>query len=65
MMHCSNTDVDAPWHINGAGQNWQLGSNLYSVPGFEDSKHDALLPLMKCVEGGKAIDQIIATTWKN
>ncbi|KAI2466347.1 tannase and feruloyl esterase [Annulohypoxylon bovei var. microspora] len=65
MMHCSGTSVDSPWHINGAGQNWLLGSNVYSVPGFKDAKHDALLALMDWVEGGKAVDQIIATTWHN
>ncbi|KAI0128220.1 tannase and feruloyl esterase [Hypoxylon sp. NC0597] len=67
MQHCVNTapGVDAPWHINGAGQNWGIGSNVYSVPGFQDSKHDALLALMEWVEGGEAVDQIIATTWYN
>ncbi|KAF3062125.1 putative feruloyl esterase B-1 [Daldinia childiae] len=65
MLHCSDSPpgVDAPWHINGAGQNWQTGSGAYSVPGFQDSKHDALLALMEWVEGGKAVDQIIATAW--
>ena len=53
------------WHINGAGQDWLLGSNVYSVPGFQDPRHDALLALMDWVEGGKAVDQIIATTWHN
>lgn len=67
MLHCSGSPpgVDAPWHINGAGQNWQTGSGAYSVPGFQDSKHDALLALMEWVEGGKAVDQIIATAWHN
>ncbi|KAI0888727.1 tannase and feruloyl esterase [Annulohypoxylon maeteangense] len=65
MAHCLGTSVDAPWHINGAGQNWVLGSNVYSVPGFQDPKHDALLALMDWVEGGKAVDQLIATTWHN
>ncbi|KAI1373869.1 tannase and feruloyl esterase [Hypoxylon crocopeplum] len=67
MMHCLGTvpGVDAPWHINGAGQNWAIGSDVYSVPGFQDPKHDALLALMEWVEGGKAVDQIIATTWHN
>ncbi|KAI1457471.1 tannase and feruloyl esterase [Annulohypoxylon moriforme] len=65
MAHCSGTSVDAPWHINGAGQDWLLGTGVYSVPGFQDPKHDALLALMDWVEGGKAVDQIIATTWHN
>ncbi|KAI1386112.1 tannase and feruloyl esterase [Hypoxylon trugodes] len=67
MMHCSGTapGVDAPWHINGGGQNLGIGSNAYSVPGFRDPQHDALLALMEWVEGGKAVDQIIATTWHN
>ncbi|OTA58312.1 tannase and feruloyl esterase [Hypoxylon sp. EC38] len=67
MQHCLGTapGVNAPWHINGAGQNWGMGSNVYPVPGFEDPKHDALLALMEWVEGGKAVDQIIATIWHN
>ncbi|KAI2623066.1 Tannase/feruloyl esterase [Hypomontagnella submonticulosa] len=65
MGHCLGTcpGVDAPWHINGGGQNGFIGSNAYSVPGFEDPKHDALLALMDWVEHGKAVDQLIATTW--
>lgn len=65
MQHCLGTASDAPWHINGASQNWVIGSDAYSVPGFHDPKHDALLALMEWVEGGKAVDQIIATTWHN
>ncbi|KAI1475574.1 tannase-domain-containing protein [Daldinia eschscholtzii] len=67
MLHCqgSQPGVDAPWHINGAGQNWLTGPGAYSVPGFEDSKHDALLALMDWVEHGNAVDQIVATAWRN
>ncbi|KAI1412255.1 Tannase/feruloyl esterase [Hypoxylon sp. FL1857] len=67
MQHClsSPPGVDAPWYFNGAGQGWSIGSNSYSVPGFEDGKHDALLALIDWVEGGKAVDQIIATIWHN
>ncbi|KAI1759440.1 tannase and feruloyl esterase [Hypoxylon sp. FL1150] len=63
MQHCAGTASDAPWHINGANQNWLVGPGAYSVPGFQDPKHDALLALMEWVEGGQAVDQIIATTW--
>ncbi|KAI2619926.1 tannase and feruloyl esterase [Hypoxylon sp. NC1633] len=67
MGHCLGTapGVDAPWYINGGGQGPAISSDTYSVPGFQDPQHDALLALMEWVEGGKAVDQIIATTWHN
>ncbi|CAK7221401.1 hypothetical protein SBRCBS47491_004518 [Sporothrix bragantina] len=63
MQHCYNTAVDAPWYINGEFQADLMGTGLWSVPGFADAKHDALLALMEWTEKGQAPDEIIATTW--
>ncbi|KAL2192716.1 tannase and feruloyl esterase-domain-containing protein [Corynascus similis CBS 632.67] len=65
LQHCWNTAVDAPWHIGGAFQSSIMGSSLWSVPGFEDAEHDALLALVDWVEKGRPVDQIIATTWNS
>ncbi|ERS97077.1 feruloyl esterase [Sporothrix schenckii 1099-18] len=64
MQHCYGTAVDAPWYINGEFQADLMGTGLWSVPGFADAKHDALLALMEWTESGRAPDEIIATTWK-
>ncbi|CAK7200144.1 hypothetical protein SEUCBS139899_002834 [Sporothrix eucalyptigena] len=63
MQHCYNTAVDAPWYINGEFQADLLGTGYWSVPGFADAKHDALLALMEWTERGEAPTEIIATTW--
>ncbi|KAI1477742.1 tannase-domain-containing protein [Daldinia eschscholtzii] len=63
MQHCGLSVVGAPWAIGGAGQAAFLGNNTYSVPGFADAQHDALLALVDWVENGKPVDQVIATTW--
>ncbi|KAK5117672.1 hypothetical protein LTR62_005095 [Meristemomyces frigidus] len=70
MQHCAGTpsDVNAPWYFAGANQAGELGTSpgsVYSVPGFQDAKHDALLALMTWVEEGIAPDQIVATKWEN
>ena len=65
MQHCFSTTVDAPWNFGGAFQAGLLGTNTWSVPGFRDSRHDALLSLVDWVEKGDAPDSIIATTWTN
>jgi len=67
MQHCLGTVVDAPWAIGSASQNIVLGNgtNYWSVPGFVDEGHDALLALDSWVERGRAVDKIIATTWRN
>lgn len=70
MQHCSGTpkNMNAPWYIAGPNQAGTLGSepgSVYSVPGFKDAKHDALLALMAWVEHGIAPDQIVATKWRN
>ncbi|KAI9712659.1 MAG: hypothetical protein M1820_001280 [Bogoriella megaspora] len=67
MQHCAGSPagVDAPWYIAGANQPFSLGSSVYSVPGFEDPKHDALLALMQWTEKGIAPDDIIATKYVN
>lgn len=65
MQHCWGTPVDAPWNIAGAFQPGSLGTGTWSVPGFVDAKHDALLALQEWVEEGKAVDEIVATTWKS
>jgi len=68
MQHCAGTppDMNAPWYFAGANQAGALGvspGSVYSVPGFADAKHDALLALMAWVENGTAPDQIVATKW--
>ncbi|KAH8680954.1 Tannase/feruloyl esterase [Xylariales sp. PMI_506] len=67
MQHCftSPAGVNAPWMIAGWGQQAALGAytTYYSVPGFIDAQHDALLALVDWVENGTAVDSIIATAW--
>jgi hypothetical protein len=65
MQHCLGTTVDAPWSIAGASQPGTMNPGYWSVPGFKDAKHDALLALQDWVEKGKPVDEIVATTWKN
>ncbi|KAK3356501.1 feruloyl esterase B [Lasiosphaeria hispida] len=63
LGHCGGTRVDAPWYFAGGSQAGTLGTGVYSVPGFVDAKHDALLALVDWVEKGVPVDSIIATTW--
>jgi feruloyl esterase len=65
MQHCFLSPVNAPWMIGGWSQQAALGAygTGYSVPGFVDKEHDALLALMNWVENGTAVDSIIATAW--
>jgi hypothetical protein len=63
LQHCWNTTVDAPWSFGGAFQAGMMGSGVWSVPGFENAEHDALLALVDWVEEGRAVDRIVATTW--
>lgn len=65
MQHCAGTVTDAPWYIAGENQPDVLTNSTWSVPGFKDATHDALLALMEWTEHGHAPDQIIATTWHN
>jgi feruloyl esterase len=65
MMHCSASAADAPWYFNGAGQAGNINSSIYSVPGYQDSRHDALLALVDWVENLNKVEQLIATSWKN
>ncbi|KAH6853080.1 Tannase/feruloyl esterase [Chaetomium sp. MPI-CAGE-AT-0009] len=65
MMHCMGTTVNAPWNFAGASHAAFLGSGVWSVPGFEDVEHDAMMALMNWVERGKAVNRIIATTWRD
>ncbi|KAK0714267.1 feruloyl esterase-like protein B [Apiosordaria backusii] len=65
LQHVTGTVVDAPWYFAGSGSQGRLGTSTYSTPGFEDSKHDALLALMAWVENGTVVEELIATTWKN
>jgi hypothetical protein len=65
MGHCGGTSQNAPYYIAGANQAGIIGNDTHSVPGFEDSKHDALLALMDWVEKGKVVKSIVATTWNN
>ena len=65
MQHCANSVNNAPWYFAGASQPFELGSSVYSVPGFNDSKHDILMALMAWTEEGRAPDTIIATKFLN
>lgn len=64
LQHVTGTVVDAPWYFAGPNSQGRLGTSIYSTPGFEDARHDALLALMAWVENGTAVDEIVATTWK-
>ncbi|KAL1876760.1 hypothetical protein Plec18167_005168 [Paecilomyces lecythidis] len=65
LHHCRGTSVDAPWYIAGANQAGFVGTSVFSVPGFADPKHDALMALMQWVEDNTVVDSIVATTWTN
>ncbi|KAI0136214.1 tannase and feruloyl esterase-domain-containing protein [Xylariales sp. AK1849] len=67
MQHCWTTatdTVDAPWMFGGEFQATSMGTDVWSVPGFKDKRHDILLALMDWVENGTAVESIIATTWE-
>ncbi|KAL6405886.1 putative feruloyl esterase b protein [Ilyonectria robusta] len=63
LQHCSGTAVDAPWYFAGGNQAGAIGTGVFSVPGFTDPKHDAMMALMDWVEKGTPVDRIVATTW--
>jgi feruloyl esterase len=65
MQHVGGTAVEAPWYIAGGDQAGILGSDVYSVPGFEDPKHDVMMALMDWVEKGIDFYEMIATVYKN
>jgi len=65
MQHCWNTDdaVKAPWNFGGATQAGAMGMGEWSVPGYRDARHDAMMAMMDWVEQGKAVDEVVATSW--
>jgi feruloyl esterase len=67
MQHCflSPAAVNAPWMFGAWSQQVALGAytSYYSVPGFVNEQHDAMLALMSWVENSTAVDSIIATAW--
>ncbi|KAK0648950.1 Tannase/feruloyl esterase [Cercophora newfieldiana] len=65
MQHCWNTDSDvqAPWNFGGATQAGAMGMGEWSVPGCKDARHDAMMGLMEWVERGRAVDEVVATSW--
>jgi feruloyl esterase len=65
MQHCWGTVVDAPWNIGAAYQAGVMDPAAWSVPGFRNAQHDALIALTDWVERGKAVESIIATTWNS
>lgn len=65
MRHCGGANGDAPWYIGADSQPFVLGSDVYSVPGFMDADHDAVLSLMRWVEQGVAPNWIVATKFLN
>jgi len=65
MQHCAGSSVGAPWNIAGAFQSTAMGRDQWSVPGYRDSNHDAMMGLIDWVEKGEPVDYIVATTWKS
>jgi len=65
MQHCWNSaeKVKAPWNFGGATQAGAMGMAQWSVPGFRDSRHDAMMALMDWVERGEPVERIVATSW--
>ncbi|KAK6076836.1 major facilitator superfamily transporter [Seiridium cupressi] len=65
MQHCWSTETSAngPWAFGAEFQATHLGSDQWSVPGFQDKDHDILMALVDWVENGNPIDSVIATTW--
>lgn len=57
--------MEAPWYFAGANQAGSISTSVHSVPGFSDSRHDALLSLISWVENSTAPNEIIATKWYN
>ncbi|PYH90335.1 tannase and feruloyl esterase [Aspergillus ellipticus CBS 707.79] len=64
MGHCNDTPaaVNAPYYIAGISM---TNNGQYSVPGYQDARHDVLLALMDWVENGTAPDAIIGTAYDN
>jgi hypothetical protein len=65
MAHCAGSTVGAPWNIAGAFQSTAMGADQWSVPGYRDSNHDAMMGLIDWVEKGEPVDYIVATTWNS
>ncbi|KAH8593126.1 tannase and feruloyl esterase-domain-containing protein [Bisporella sp. PMI_857] len=63
LQHCVGTAVGAPWYVAGPNQAGVVGTDIFSVPGFSDPKHDVMLALMEWVEDGTAVDSLVATAW--
>ncbi|KAK0610985.1 Tannase/feruloyl esterase [Immersiella caudata] len=65
MQHCWNTDsqVQAPWNFGGATQSAAMGLGQWSVPGYSDARHDAMMGMMEWVEQGKELKEVVATSW--
>ncbi|KAB5522044.1 Tannase/feruloyl esterase [Coniochaeta sp. 2T2.1] len=65
MLHCVGTAVDAPWNFAASLMPGVMGPGYWSVPGYKDAKHDAMLALTEWVEKGREVDSIVATTWRS
>lgn len=65
MQHVAGTAVDAPWYFAQPNAAADLGTDIFSTPGFADPEHDALMALMRWVEQDAAPESIVATTWVN
>lgn len=65
LQHCSGGTYNAPWYVAGPSQQGVFGQGTKSVPGYEDTDHDALLALMKWVEEGTPVEKLIATKFIN
>ncbi|KAK1590510.1 tannase and feruloyl esterase [Colletotrichum navitas] len=68
MQHCSGSVYDAPWYFGASEHSSKLeanGQHVFPVPGLDDPQHDALLALVSWVEGGKEINELVATKYAN
>ncbi|KAI1842424.1 hypothetical protein JX266_011319 [Neoarthrinium moseri] len=67
MQHCwsTATSPNSPWYFGAEFQAAQMGTDIWSVPGFEDKDHDILLALMDWVENGNPVNALVATAWND
>jgi hypothetical protein len=50
MQHVADTSLNAPWHFAQPNATGRLGTDVYSTPDFEDSRHDVFLTMLEWVE---------------
>ncbi|KAK3616856.1 hypothetical protein LTR56_025671 [Elasticomyces elasticus] len=65
MVHCANTNQDAPWYFAQSDAVWGVAGAIHLTPGYSDLKHDIVLAIMDWVERDVATNEIVATKWYN